>query len=598
MRKISLIMLALAVSLTNPANAEPADDNDLTAEEVKEAQQRREITLEDLLKKYDGQTIVELNLEGVSDKMKPTAFAVINQFIGDPFKTDTSLNEQAKLLNTGLFYDIYPTIETIPEGIVLTYHLLQNPMLKGIKFIGNEVEKTEDLEKIMTVKSGETLNSTTLHENINAIQEKYHSDGYIYAKVVDLNVDLDGVLNIRINEGTLEGYSVKGNTKTKEKVIIREMRQKPGTPFDAKLARRSLQRLYNLGYFEDINVKMIPGVEPNAIVMELTVKEKRTGSFGLGAGYSSRDGVVGMVSVSDTNFLGRGDTISLTYEMSGDDTDAHGYVFAYRKPWLDSKETSGTIRVYNRTYEYADYDTDGNLKEEYMRKYKGGEVALSRPVSEYSTNVVTIRHRDDKYVQHVNSGNAGDRSGAAGAAWRNENFGITRSIVLQHVTDTRDNVYNPTDGGRVDLSAEFGGILGGDFTFQKYGIDHQQFFKAGHAQVWAFRGRAGVATGNVSEFNQYRVGGQDSLRGYRDDQFRGDRMLLGTVEYRFPIVDKVQGILFTDGGTVWDSGWDPEDFYGSVGSGVALTTPLGALRLDYGYGSQGGRFHFSVGGAF
>ena len=555
-------------------------------------------TLEQLLRQYEGLTIVDILLEGVTENIQPTAMAAITQYIGDPFSADLSLKEQAALLNTGLFYDIYPTVQKIPEGIVLTYHLLQNPVLRGIEFSGNDVEKTDELKKIMTVKTGETLNSTLLHENVNAIQEKYHSDGYIFAKITDMNVDRDGILTIKVNEGKLEGYSIKGNKKTKEKVILREMRQKPGSPFDANLARRSMQRLYNLGAFEDVNIKMIPGVEPNAVVMEVTVKEKRTGTFGVGAGYSSRDGVVGMVSVSDTNFLGRGDAISLTYEMSGDDEDAHGYVFAYRKPWLDDKETSGTIRIYNRTYEYSDYDTHGDLKEEYMRKYKGGELTLSRPISEYSRNAITIRNRDDKYVRHVSSGNMGDRSGDSGYQWRKDNFGTTRSVTLEHITDTRDNIYSPTTGGRVALSAEFAGWLGGDFTFQKYGIDHQQFFKAGHAQVWAFRGKAGVATGDVSEFNQYRVGGQDTLRGYRDDQFRGDKMLLGTIEYRFPLAQKVQGILFTDGGAVWDSGWTPENFHGSIGSGVALTTPLGALRLDYGYGSQGGRVHFSVGGSF
>jgi outer membrane translocation and assembly module TamA len=104
--------------------------------------------------------------------------------------------------------------------------------------------------------------------------------------------------------------------------ILREMRQKPGEPFNSKLARRSMQRVYNLGFFEDVNIKMNPGVDPNAVVMELDVTEKRTGSFGIGAGYSSEDGVLGMVSIGDTNFRGTGDAISLTYEKSGDDTEA------------------------------------------------------------------------------------------------------------------------------------------------------------------------------------------------------------------------------------------------------------------------------------
>ena len=125
--------------------------------------------------------------------------------------------------------------------------------------------------------------------------------------------------------------------------------------------------------------------------------------------------------------------------------------------------------------------------------------------------------------------------------------------------------------------------------------------KAGdHGQVWAFHGAYGFGHGNLTEFNQFRIGGQSTLRGYRDDQFRGSRMFTATLEYRFPMANKVQGILFTDWGSAWSSGFIPkhEQVFGSVGIGVALNTPLGPLRLDYGRGKQGGRFHFMVGGSF
>ena len=149
------------------------------------------------------------------------------------------------------------------------------------------------------------------------------------------------------------------------------------------------------------------------------------------------------------------------------------------------------------------------------------------------------------------------------------------------------------------MTGEFGGVLGGDFHFQKYSIDHQVYRKAGrHDQVWAFRGQYGVGRGDLTEFNQFRLGGQASLRGYREDQFRGNRMILGTVEYRFPLAKKVQGALFTDCGGAWDNGFVPKNVNGSVGVGVSLNTPLGPLRLDYGRGKQGGRVHFSVGGSF
>ena len=542
-----------------------------------------------------GKTIVEINFKGAAEVTESAARGALTLHVGDTVTEEGLTKDRDAIYATGYFYDLYPVFESVPEGIVLTYYVLENPLLKEVKIEGNTAESTEALMGLITVKQGELLNSRTLQENVQAIQEKYRADGYILAKITDLNIAQDGTLTIKISEGNLEGYKVKGNKKTKDRVILREMRQKPGEPFNANMARRSMQRVYNLGYFEDVNVKMNPGIEPNAVIMEIDVKEKRTGSFGIGAGYSSQDGMVGMISISDTNFRGVGDTISISYEMSGDDTDARGYTFMYRRPWLDKKETAGTLRLYNRTYEYDDYDANGNHKESFMRKYAGGEFTLSRPMSEYSTNFITLRNRKDEYVKHTETGNAGDRSGDM--VWRKKNFGTTRSITLEHVTDTRDNVYEPTMGARASISAEFAGF-GGDFSFRKYTISDTHYFKVGHAQVFAVRGQYGIGSGSISEYNQYRVGGQDTIRGYREDQFRGDRMALASIEYRFPIVSKVTGALFTDFGGAWDSGFKPSNMHGSVGIGLGLNTPIGPLRLDYGRGSQGGRVHFRVGGTF
>ncbi|WP_437794749.1 BamA/OMP85 family outer membrane protein [Mitsuokella multacida] len=557
----------------------------------------QETAIADSMKQYEGQTVVETVFDGTSALTEGTAKAAISMRAGDMFTVKGLEADRDKIYNTGYFYDIYPSFEKVPEGVVVTYHVLENPVLKGISLSGNTVESTETLQGLITMKTGEILNSRELNKDVMAIQEQYRRDGYILAKITDMNIDKNGILTLKVNEGILEGYKVKGNTKTKERVILREMRQKPGEPFNSKLARRSMQRVYNLGFFEDVNIKMNPGVDPNAVVMELDVTEKRTGSFGIGAGYSSEDGVIGMVSIGDTNFRGTGDAISLSYETSGDDTDAHGYTFSYRRPWLDSKETVGTFRIYNRTYEYDDYDESGDLKETYMRKYSGGELTFGRPVSEYSTNHLTLRNRKDSYVKHVDDGNLGDRSTPAYEGWRRDNFGTTRSVTFEHVTDTRDNVYNPMSGSRLSLSGEFAGF-GGDFSFQKYTVDGQRYVRAGRSQVFALRARYGVGTGDISEFNQYRVGGQGSLRGYREDQFRGDREFLGTVEYRFPVVKKVQGALFTDWGGAWDSGLTPDDLHASVGVGISLTTPIGPLRFDYGWGEDGGRVHFSVGSTF
>ncbi|MBO4780314.1 MAG: outer membrane protein assembly factor, partial [Selenomonadaceae bacterium] len=235
------------------------------------------------LKQFDGKTIVDIEFEGASNFTLPTLKAAVLENVGDTFNAAAAFRDRNALMNTGYFYEAYQTFEVVPEGVVITFHVLENPVLKDVIFTGNTLYTKEELDKFITVRRGEILNSNTLHDNLAAIQEDYHEEGFILMKITDMNINKEGVLSVKINEGILEGYAVKGNTKTKDKVILREMRQEVGTPFNAKLARRSMQRVYNLGFFEDVNIKMNPGIEPNAVIMEINVKEKRTGTFGIGA---------------------------------------------------------------------------------------------------------------------------------------------------------------------------------------------------------------------------------------------------------------------------------------------------------------------------
>ncbi|MDO4203733.1 MAG: BamA/TamA family outer membrane protein [Selenomonadaceae bacterium] len=552
----------------------------------------KEETVNSGLGKYVGRTIVAVDIEGISEETAGYARQAVLSRPGDIYTLASVDKDRDSIYNTGYFYDLYPTIKEIPEGVVITYHVMENPRLTSLEIVGNTVETTENLRKMIKAEEGKVLNTRELHENVQAIDAKYHDDGYILVKIGDLDINKEGKLKITINEGILEGYTVKGNKKTKDKVVLREMRQKPGEPFNAKLARRGMQRVYNLGFFEDVNMKLNPGSELNAVVLEIDVVEKRTGNFTIGVGYSSQDGIIGLLGIGDRNFRGRGDSINVTLEMSGDDSDAHGWRFMYTKPWLDRHETAITFNFYNRTYRYYDYGTDGNKIEEYMRKYGGGEITLSRPQSEYVTNYITFRNRKDSYVKHKEGK---DRSGDT--QWIKDNFGTTRAIILDHVTDTRDNIHNPMNGSRQSLQLEFAGF-GGDFNYRKYTYDDQHYFKVGHAQVIALHAAYGWGNGHIPESNQYRIGGQNSLRGYRDDQFRGDHTFYGTLEYRFPLVKKVDFAIFTDFGGAWKNGFWPKGWHQSIGAGVGLNTPMGPVRLDYGYGSQGGRVHFSMGGTF
>lgn len=185
---------------------------------------------------------------------------------------------------------------------------------------------------------------------------------------------------------------------------------------------------------------------------------------------------------------------------------------------------------------------------------------------------------------------------------RKENFGTTRSITIGRVYDSRDNVYDPHEGKRIGYSVEWAGGLGGDFDFTKWTADWRYYYRAGGENVWALNLGAGYASGNMPLSQRFTMGGSDTLRGYEDDQFRGNSMLKATLEYRFPIVKKVQGVLFTDNGYAWDKrhedAFDMGLIKSSYGVGLRINSPLGPVKLDYGYGEDGGKFHFSFGGQF
>jgi outer membrane protein insertion porin family len=149
------------------------------------------------------------------------------------------------------------------------------------------------------------------------------------------------------------------------------------------------------------------------------------------------------------------------------------------------------------------------------------------------------------------------------------------------------------------LTAEFAGKgLGGDFDFNKYSAESRNYFKVGHAQVVAVRGMVGYADGKMPDSGRFAVGGADSLRGYRDDQFKGNRMLAASAEYRFPIVSKVEGVVFSDIGKAWQGEYKLNDLEASVGVGVRVSTPIGPIRLDVAKGGQGVRTNFSFGSQF
>ena len=572
---------------------------------------------------YVGKLITGLSISGVTAQQQADLLPILTERVGDAVSVDGVFRDVTNLGNTGYFSEVNPVFTTVPEGVKLDFTVTVNPITTGVSFEGNTVYTSEVLTKFMDIQPGQVLNSVYVGQKIQGINAAYARDGYMLAHVDGIRVDDQGMLHVHIVEGIVEDIIPAGNKKTRDKVITREFVQKKGKPFNKFLVRRSVERVYNLGFFDDVNVRMLPGdQDPNNVIIEIDVLEHKTGTITLGAGYSKSDGLMGIIEFGEDNFRGTGDKFKVHWEIGGK-KKYKNYQISYLKPWIDSKGTSLGFSFFNREDEYTDYNEDGNEVAEYNKKSRGFNISFGRQTGEYTRDYLTLESRKDTYKfdpdENSENGFRYDKNGAGTGPdnhnpngshnfraenYIGNNFGRINSITWQKVYDSRDNIYDPTRGRRISYTAQWAGHgLGGDFDFYKFTAEARMYKKLGAKNVLAFRARGGFIQGDAPYSQLFTLGGADSLRGYEDDQFRGKYMYNATLEFRFPIVKKVSGVLFTDIGDAWDAPnvtWynSKKTFNYGVGAGVRVTTPIGPVKLDYGVGKHKNKFHFSFGTQF
>ena len=564
-----------------------------------------------------GKTITSVDFEGIPEEVKAKLAPLIQSKPGSTVTVEGIRNDVASLGSIGVFSQIRPVFVSVPEGVKLTYQLVSNPVVKNVEFSGNTVFTSDYLKSIMQIPKDSVLNFVLVNQKLREIEDLYLKQGYMLVSIPNVQVSADGTLHIDISEGIVEDIVIVGNEKTKNYVITRELKLKKGKPFNKFLASRSMERLYNLGYFEDVNMKLLPGkTNEHDVIIEIDVIEQKTGIVTVGAGYSDADGTVGIIELGDTNFRGTGDKVNLHWEFGGAG-DGKNYTLSYTRPWINDNGDSLGASIFNRIYEYDDYDANGDKVAEYDKRRKGWNLTWGHVSDEYRTNYFNFESSKESYDDHdgFETGEVMDKYLAKNnitdyhdSDWYKaimDNFGTTNSFTFTHVFDNRDNYFNASKGRRISFAAQWGGHgLGGDYDFYKFTAEGRFYKALGNGHILALRLMGGYIDGDVSYRNLFDLGGSDTLRGYEDDQFKGKKMYAATLEYRFPIAKKVQGVLFTDAGSTWgiDEGkipWytDDDSLNWSVGVGIRLQTPIGPIRLDYGHGDRN-KFNFSFGTQF
>ncbi len=549
------------------------------------------------------QKIVGIEVKGNKNiSAEAVLLAITRCKVGDDLSDQHVAEDERAIRRLGFFHDVRSQVESVAGGAKLTFAVVENPKVTAIQISGNTRVPTPQLEAGLQTKVGSVFKEDAFEKDVASVQKAYKEKGLVLARVTEESgVSPEGVVKIAIAEGWVEAIKVVGCRKTKQYVVLREVETKPGEVFDTNKLNDDRKRLHNLDYFElpTPEFQLEDGSEPGKVVLVINCKEKKTGTVSIGLGYSSRDRLVGFADVSEHNFRGVGQQVGVRWE-AGQYTNRTGYELSFADPWLLGKRTSLGLQLYNRTTNRPLVLGGDQADTWIFERRRGAGVSVGKPLGRFDRLLLDFRSDDIKFSP-VEGYPAPPTDMIASE-------GRVTSLTFRGIRNTRDYDINPHRGSLHSASAELaGGPLGGRWTFTKLGTDLRHYLPVGKAKadganqmVLAMRVMGGISLGNVPLSENYWIGGAETLRGYREDEFHGTRMLLFSSEFRVPFGSSLQGVTFFDYGYAWPEGQGLRlaDMQPAVGLGLRVVTPLGPLRLDYGFGKQGGRSHFSIGHVF
>ncbi len=518
----------------------------------------------------------------VLDQVKKTT-------IGSEFSEDNVREDMQAIMSTGYFSDVEARLAPQDDGVKVIFTVVENEKVKSIR-IETSLLDPVTIRSYIRQKEGEVLNERLLEEDLQNLQDKIIEDHGYVMRPTDVSMTPEGDVVIVVTPARVAKVVITGNVETRNKVIERELKMKAGDYLNMKTLGDDLRRLWHLGFFDEVKPEFKDGENPDEIVVNIDVVERKTGLFGFGGGYSTADGLLGYLEFSDPNFLGRGESFNIRSEWAQRKVS---YEFGFTEPYLLGSRASLGFSLYNTNTDMSRLNDDDEDEisdySDYKEWKKGGTLAIGRPFGNYTQGSVKLKIEDSS-IEPIGESSTVEASSSK-----------TRSFILQTTTDTTGDPYYPTDGMRLNLSAELAGtFLGGDTPFAKYTGQYSKYFTVGrNNQVLAFQLVGGMAPDSLPLQEEFRIGGANTLRGYSYGEMTGNSTVYLNSEYRFKLTKELQAVLFVDGGQAWDNTKSsaPGMKWG-YGLGLRIQTPLGIMRLDYGIGEKGGQAYFSLGPAF
>jgi outer membrane protein insertion porin family len=494
--------------------------------------------------------------------------------------------------------------------ITLEITLHEGPQFttESIGFTGDILTTEEDLFAILKTKKGSVYRNTVVQQDVLKLSDLYADQGYANVDVrpivklderenrVDLTFQID-----KNQKVYFERINIGGNTKTRDKVIRRELRFGEGDLFTSTGMKRSRQRLKTTGYFKEVDFTTSKGSADDKFNLDVDVEEAPTGSVSVGVGFSTKDQFVIEGSFAQRNLFGLGYQFNLSASLGGESTQLR---LGFTDPWVFGYPVLAGIDL------YATEDTFFNS---YSTRVRGGRLRLGKELGEYLRGKITYTYERVEVfdVEQTASRFIREQEGERDSSI----VGITVSM------DRRDEFFFPTRGGVYQLGAEnSGGILGGDNDFYRVSGDFQYYYPL----FWKFVGYGRVLLGLVDGYSgeevplweRFYVGGVRTIRGFEygeagpedetEEIIGAEKEVVANIELLFPLSEEmgIRGAIFFDFGKGFDRFEDMSPLRTSAGFGIRWLTPLGPLKMDYGFNlspeddEEGSRFHFFIGGTF